>query len=74
MTSLFVLGVLTVLKRPYPRMVQEPSIYGTVKIHATMGRNKSVVNPKNLSVSTVERPVVGTYARSPPGSIHLTVL
>jgi hypothetical protein len=47
-------GILTLLKYPYPRDVEEPDEYETVRVHAEWGktRDQSVVRDKtNLAVS-----------------------
>ena len=46
-----VAGVLTRLKYPYPRDVEEPNMYETVRIHAEIGRTFSVQQSPNFSVS-----------------------
>ena len=38
---LFLVGVLTLLKHPYPRDVQEPVQYETVRVHAEWGNRPS---------------------------------
>lgn len=46
------LGVLTLLKYPYPRVVPEPEMYDQIRIHASYGKNQSLRQPPHLSVST----------------------
>ena len=53
----FPLGILTLLKHPYPRDVQEPVSYETIRVHAEWGNrpNADVDKRKsntNLSVGT----------------------
>ena len=48
--SLVFVGVLTRLKYPYPRDVEEPNMYETVRIHAEIGRTFSVQESPNFSV------------------------
>ena len=40
MLSFGVLGVLTLLKYPYPRDIAEPSTYEKVRVHAEWGKNR----------------------------------
>ena len=46
-------GTLIVLKHPYPRKVEEPSIYESVRVHTAMqtGRTENDLVPTALSVS-----------------------
>lgn len=46
-------GTLIVLKHPYPRKVEEPSIYESVRVHTAMqtGRTESDLVPTAPSVS-----------------------
>jgi len=44
-------GILTVLKFPYPRHVEEPGHYDHVKIHAEFGRLKTQDDSPHLAVS-----------------------
>ena len=48
--KIFFEGVLTRLKYPYPRDVEEPNMYETVRIHAEIGRTFSVQESPNFSV------------------------
>ena len=49
----FHVGVLTLLKYPYPRDVEEPDQYDSIRVHAEWGksRDSSVRNQGNLAVS-----------------------
>jgi hypothetical protein len=49
--ELYFVGVLTVLKFPYPRHVEEPGYYDHVKIHAEFGRTKTPNDSPHLAVS-----------------------
>lgn len=51
--ALFSPGTLIVLKHPYPRQVEEPSIYESVRVHTAMqtGRTESDLVPNAPSVS-----------------------
>lgn len=46
-------GTLIVLKHPYPRQVEEPSIYESVRVHTAMqtGRTENDLVPTAPSVS-----------------------
>uniref|UniRef100_A0A8C5Z3J4 Dual adaptor of phosphotyrosine and 3-phosphoinositides 1 n=1 Tax=Marmota marmota marmota TaxID=9994 RepID=A0A8C5Z3J4_MARMA len=48
-------GTLIVLKHPYPRVVEEPSIYESVRVHTAMqtGRTESDLVPTAPSVSNI---------------------
>ena len=52
---LFFLGVLTLLKYPYPRDIAEPSTYEKVRVHAEWGKNRrsSVENNPDDGVQSV---------------------
>ena len=45
-------GIITWLKYPYPRLVEEPSLYETVKLHAQYGK-KRFLEKSSFSVSGV---------------------
>ncbi|CAB3990336.1 Hypothetical predicted protein [Paramuricea clavata] len=49
-------GILTLLKYPYPRDVEEPNEYETVRVHAEWGksRDRSVRDKGNLAIATRE--------------------
>nr|XP_033813052.1 dual adapter for phosphotyrosine and 3-phosphotyrosine and 3-phosphoinositide isoform X3 [Geotrypetes seraphini] len=49
-------GTLIVLKKPYPRRVEEPSIYESVRVHTAMqsGRTESDLIPSAPSLGTKE--------------------
>ena len=49
------LGVLTLLKYPYPRDIAEPATYEKVRVHAEWGKNRksSVANSTEDSVQSV---------------------
>nr|XP_047145003.1 dual adapter for phosphotyrosine and 3-phosphotyrosine and 3-phosphoinositide-like isoform X2 [Hydra vulgaris] len=47
-------GVLTLLKYPYPRRVNEPSSYETVVIHAETGYNSSIKKFRPQSINSKE--------------------
>ncbi|KAG2466601.1 MTP protein, partial [Polypterus senegalus] len=53
---LFLLGTLIVLKNPYPREVEEPSIYESVRVHTAMqtGRTEDDLIPSAPSLGTKE--------------------
>ena len=40
MFSVAILGVLTLLKYPYPRDIAEPTTYEKVRVHAEWGKNR----------------------------------
>ena len=44
------IGVLTILKYPYPREVQEPSVYDTIRVHTEGETSEKTENP-TFSVS-----------------------
>ena len=46
-------GVLTLLKYPYPRDIEEPTTYEKVRVHAEWGKNRksSIENSMDHSVS-----------------------
>lgn len=43
-TCLF-LGILTVLKFPYPRSVKEPEVYDSIRVHAEGGTTEASQKP-----------------------------
>jgi dual adaptor for phosphotyrosine/3-phosphotyrosine/3-phosphoinositide len=47
-------GVLTLLKQPYPRDVEEPKTYETVRIHAELGRPQSPKINTSFSLGSKE--------------------
>ena len=50
-----VVGVLTLLKYPYPRDITEPSLYEKVRVHAEWGKNRksSIERQTDDSVQSV---------------------
>ena len=46
-------GVLTLLKYPYPRYVDEPSCYDSIFIHAELGNGSTTLKARPLSVSLI---------------------
>ena len=50
--------MLTVIRFPYPHQVDEPAVYDTVRIHASVGKNRSIRGQKELAVSFVNLPLL----------------
>ena len=42
---LLLLGILTLLKHPYPRCVEEPDVYDSIRVHAEGGVVTNEVTP-----------------------------
>ena len=42
---MFLSGVLTILKYPYPREVQEPDVYDTIRVHTEGDTPEKNENP-----------------------------
>jgi len=42
------LGVLTLLKYPYPRDIEEPTTYEKVRVHAEWGKNRKSSMENNV--------------------------
>lgn len=49
----FCSGVLVVLKNPYPRDIEEPGVYETVKVHGVFGSDKGPAGPAHAAVSYI---------------------
>ena len=62
MISLPYIGVLTLLKYPYPRDVAEPGEYDTIRVHAEWGdRPSSQCNSDNIQVESVSYGLWGCF-------------
>ena len=58
---LCLLGVVTVLKYPYPKVVAEPAQYETVRVHAQMGGEKMAANEQALHLAVCSSSSIEHY-------------
>lgn len=43
--TIFPIGILTILKYPYPRSVEEPDVYDSIRVHAEGGSPQQIEIP-----------------------------